>query len=83
MIGEGPTYVIHGSFESVEKRVSISKKKQKKTFACVCIITLVIVICLLMEKKAFNFKADNKEIYSSNSICFRSVTNGFSATESL
>ena len=63
MIGKGPTYVIHGSFKTVEKEVSVSKKKtKKKTFACVCIITLVIVICLLMEKKAFNFKVDNKEI---------------------
>ena len=62
MIGEGPTYVIHRSFESVEKKVSITKKNKKTPFPCVCIITLGMVICLLMEKKAFNFKADNKEV---------------------
>ena len=42
---------------------------------------LIIVICLLMEKKSLNLKPAIKML-TSNSFSLGSISNGFSATES-
>ena len=43
---------------------------------------LIMVICFLMEKKVFKFKADNKNVNFSTQFCLGSISNGFSNTES-
>ena len=43
---------------------------------------LIIVICLLMEKKSFKFEADNKSVYFPTPFCLGSISNGFSAIDS-
>ena len=50
ILGLGPTYGINGRFGSVEKKFSINSNT-KSNFAWVYIVMLIIVICLLMEKK--------------------------------
>ena len=42
----------------------------------------IIVICLLMGKKIFRFKADNKNVNFPTQFCLESIFNGFSNTES-
>ena len=56
MQGEGPTFGINGSFGSTEEKFSISLVKQTQNFVSKCIIMLIIVICLLMEKKSLSLK---------------------------
>ena len=56
--------------------------KEKQNFVWVCIIMLVIVISLLMQKEIFKFKVDNKDVNSPSQFCLTSISNGFSATES-
>ena len=79
IFSEDPTYGINGSFGSPEKNFGINLSKQTQNFPGVCIIMVIIVICLLMEKKP---KADNKNFNFPTQFCFGSITNGFSATES-
>ena len=43
---------------------------------------LIIVICLLMEKEIFKFKANNKIVNFPKQFFLGSIANGFSATES-
>ena len=53
VLNEGPPFGINGNFGWPEKRFSINFSKTQN-FAWVCIIMLIIVICLLMEKKSSN-----------------------------
>ena len=65
MLGEGPTYGINRSF-------ALILVKQTQNLAWVCIIMVIIVICLLMEKKSLSLK-----------LIFQfSLSSGFGATES-
>ena len=44
---------------------------------------LIVVICLLMEKKyLIKFKDDNKNVNFPTQFCLGSISNGFSSTES-
>ena len=52
----GPTFGINGSFGSPEQKSCIILLKQIQHFAGVYIIILIIVICLIMEKKYLNLK---------------------------
>ena len=54
--GEGPTFGINGSFSLPEKNFSIYFKKQTQNVAWVYIIMLIIVICLLVEKKCLSLE---------------------------
>ena len=54
--------------------------KQTQNFAWAYIIILVIVICLLMEKKYLSRKPIIKIL--TFQFCLGSISNGFSATES-
>ena len=59
------------------------KNSLVNNFASVYIIMLIIVICLLMENKSLSLKlAKNKNVNFPTQLCFRSISNGFSATES-
>ena len=52
MLGKGPTYGINGSFGSPKKKFILLKQTQN--FVWVYIKMLIIVICLLMERKGLN-----------------------------
>ena len=43
---------------------------------------LLTIKCMLMEKKYFKSKADNKNVNFPNRICLRYTSDGFSASES-
>ena len=60
MLCEGPTFGINGNFGLPEKKFSINLVKQTQIFAWVCIIMLVIVICLFVEKKSLSLKSTIK-----------------------
>ena len=47
VLDDNPNYSINGTFGSPEKKVN---------FACICIIMVTIVICLLMEMKSLSSK---------------------------
>ena len=44
------------------KSLTLTLVKQKRNFAWACITMVTIVICLLMRKKSYKFKADNKNL---------------------
>ena len=52
--------------------------KEIQNFMWVCFVMLLIVC----GKEIFKFKADNKNMNFPNNFCLRSISNGFSATES-
>ena len=52
VLDEGPTFRINRSFGSAEKKGCINFSKTNTNFTWVCFIMLLIVICLLMEKKS-------------------------------
>ena len=60
ILGEGPTYVIKGSFGSPDKNFNINFTKANTKFCLSLHITLIILICLLMEKKSLNLKLNIK-----------------------
>ena len=43
---------------------------------------VIVVICLLIEKKYFKFKADNKHFNFPTQFCLGSISNGSGATGS-
>ena len=55
-LGEGPTDGINRTFGSPEKRFSINCTKENTNFVWVYFMMLIIVICLLIEKKPLNLK---------------------------
>ena len=61
------------------KNLVLTLLKQIQSFASICIIMVIIVICLLMEKK---FKANNKNVNFPTWICLGSTFHGYTATES-
>ena len=56
VLSEGPTSENNGSFGSAEKKFSIILVKQTKNLVWVCIIMMIVVICLLIEKKSLSLK---------------------------
>ena len=52
ILGEGPTFWINGSFGSPKKRLKLILLKQPQNFVWIYVVMLIIVICLLMEKKS-------------------------------
>ena len=56
MLGEGPTFQFNESFDSAEKSIVLILVNHPQNFAWVRIIMVIIVICLLIEKKSLNFK---------------------------
>ena len=60
------------------KNLLLTLLKQIQSFASICIIMVIIVICLLMEKK---FKANNKNVNFATWICLGSTIHGYTATE--
>ena len=60
VLGERPTCGINGRFGSPEKSLVLILLKQNKILFEFNIIMLIIVGCLLMEKKSLNFKLTTK-----------------------
>ena len=56
MVGEGPTFQLNESFDSAEKSIVLILVNHAQNFDWVRIIMVIIVICLLIEKKSLNFK---------------------------
>ena len=50
VLGEGDTFGINGSFGAPEKKLVLTLLKQRQNFVRVYITTVIIVICLLIEK---------------------------------
>ena len=55
MLGQGMTYGINGGF-GVPEKFTINFSKANTTFCWVCIMMVIIVICLLVEKKSLSLK---------------------------
>ena len=62
ILDEGPTSAINGSFGSSVKKFSINFTKANTKFCLSLHILLIIVICLLMEKKSLNSRLTIKTI---------------------
>ena len=56
MLGESPTFGIMENLVHQRKSLVLNLLKQTPNFAWISIIMLIIVICLLMEKKSSNLK---------------------------
>ena len=70
MLGEDPTYGTSGSLGSPGKSVVIVLVKQAQSVAWVYVIMLIIVICLLMEKKYLSLKPTIKMLtFQRNFVC--------------
>ena len=80
MVGEGPAYDINGCFGSPKKKFCIILIKQTQNFAWVYILMIIIVICLLLEKRFI--KADNKTVNFPTQFRRGSTSNRFGANES-
>ena len=66
------------------KKLVLILLKQILNIPWVYIIMLIIVICLLIEKKQLNWKLtiSNKNVNFSTWFCLGSISDGFSTTES-
>ena len=74
--------VLMEALDHQKKTLVLVLLKQTQNFVWVYIIMMIIVICLLMEKKIFKFKADNKNVNFPTQFYLVSISNGFSAIES-
>ena len=63
-----------------KKSSKLTLVKRTQNFASVCIIILIIIICLLIEKR--KFEADNNDINFRAQFCFGSISNRSVSTES-
>ena len=82
ILGEGPTYDIHGSFGSPEKKFNINFTKAS-TKLCLSLHYNADNSHLFVNgKEIFKFKDDNKNVSFPNQFCLGSISNGFSNTKS-
>ena len=79
MLGEGPTFGFNGSFSSADKKFSINSSKANTKFWLSMHYNADLFV---NRKEIFKVKADNKSINFPIQYCLRSISNGFSATES-
>ena len=82
VLGEGPTYVINGRFGSPEKKFSINFTKSNTKFCLSWHYNADNSYLFVNGKEIFKFKADNKNVNFPSQFCLRSISNGFSNTES-
>ena len=82
VLGEGPTYVINGRFGSPEKKFSINFTKSNTKFCLSWHCNADNSYLFVNGKEIFKFKADNKNVNFPSQFCLRSISNGFSNTES-
>ena len=77
ILGEGPLIVLMEALDHQKKIWVLILLKQTQNFVWGYIIMVITVICMFMEKKFLN-----KNINFLTQFCLRSISNGFSATES-
>ena len=82
ILGEGPAYGINGSFGSPEKKFDINFSKVNTKFCLSLHYNVGNSYLFVNVKEIFKFKADNKNVNFPTQFCLRSISNGFSATES-
>ena len=56
ILGKRPNFGINGSYGASEKKLDINFSKPNTKFVRVYIIMVIIVICLLMERKSLRLK---------------------------
>ena len=83
ILGEGPTYGINGSFGSPEKKFSVNFSKANTKFCLSLHYNADNSYLFINEKEIFKFKGDNKNVNFPSQFCLGSLSNGFSATESI
>ena len=81
-LSEGLIFAIKEGLVHQIKSLVLILVKETGTFAWIYIIMLIKVICLLMEKRKFKFKDDNKNVHFPTRLCIGSISNGFSAAKS-
>ena len=82
LLGEGPTFGIHGSFGLPKKKFSINISKTNSKFRLSLHSNADNNYLFVNEKEIFRFKADNKNVNFPTQFCLGRLSNGFSATES-
>ena len=82
ILHEGPTYGINGSFGAPEKTFDINFSKANTKFCLSLHYKADNSYLLVNGKEIFKFKTDNKNVNFPTQFCLRSISNGFSATES-
>ena len=70
VLGEGPTDNISSSIGTIKKKFSLTFTTAKPIFFWVCIAVVIVVICLLTERKFYKFRADNKNV---NFLCRKHI----------
>ena len=83
ILGEGPTYVIKGSFGSPDKNFNINFTKVNTKFCLSLQYNANNTYLFVNGKEIFKFKADNKNVNLTTQFCLGSISNGFSANESI
>ena len=81
-LGESPTYGTNGSFGPPEKKFSINCTKANTQFCLRLHHNADNSHLLVNGKEIFEFKADNENVNFPTEFCIRSISNGFSPTES-
>ena len=79
---EGPADDNNGSVVQQRKSLVLTLIKQSQKFAWVCIAMVIIVICLLMEKKSISLKQITKMSIFATQFCLGTISENFVATES-
>ena len=82
LLGEGPTFGIHGSLGLPKKKFSINISKTNSKFRLSLHSNADNNYLFVNEKEIFRFKADNKNVNFPTQFCLGRLSNGFSATES-
>ena len=82
VLGQGLAYRINGSFGSPEKEISISFSKANPKFCLSLHYNADNSYLFGNGKESFKFTADNKNVNLPTQFFLRSISNGFSSTES-
>ena len=73
--------VLMKALDHQRKSLVLTLLKQIQNFVWILTIMLIIVNCLLMEKKSLNYKVHDKNINFPTQFCLQSISNGFSNAE--
>ena len=82
ILGEGPSYNINGSFGLPGKKLSINCSKTNTKFCLSLQYNAGNSYLFVNRKEIFTFKADSKHVNFPTQFCLKSISNGFSTTES-
>ena len=80
MLGEGPDDIT-GSVCTTEKKSVLTLVNQRQDFACVSIIMVIIVTCLLMGNKSKSLKLIKKNFNFPTRFCLGIISETIDAAE--